>query len=547
MTTTFIPIYTPQRRRFQDRPTGGQAQRQGSGQWEGLVNRQQRRLVKTFDAWAAPVKDGILTRAQAGQEPTAILAWVDRQMPALETDMIDVTNKGIIGTARTVAGERFDQPAILGISQKQVRDNTALVRANLVPNIRDKIAGALIDGRFRTRAALNGVFNRIRPMPAQYAGGAWVAIFETERGLGTMREQDRAAAGLVPEPIRWVLDPRAEHCADSPGFHGCPSLAGEYQTWNDLPAVPAGQVTCRGNAVLPGNIVDATLIELASRMHYSGPAFKLTTQAGIEVTVTANHPVLTPQGWMKAKFLRKGDYVVNSTGSQAPMVIVDNDHEDVPAFVEKVWDALAMVSGIYGSPLSPIVPHDFHGDGRFMDGNVEIVLPYSQLWRQFDSRSLQAVDDGPLRRRLLAASALTADGAVVEIDRPALAAANGLVIRGQLMRSGFGGHLTPLQLFSFTSPTKVDSLSFERVGDSPTAHAQILRQLQHTFARVVTLDQLVDVVQFQYSGHVYDLQTDVGYYLANSVSQRHGMVLSNCRCHIEVFRDGEWQRGVFGD
>ena len=213
---------------FQDRPTGGQAQRQGSGQWEGLVNRQQRRLVKTFDAWAAPVKDGILSRAQAGQEPAAIIPWVDRQMAALETDLIDVTNKGIIGTARTVAGERFDQPAILGISQKQVRDNTALVRANLVPNIRDKIVGAITDGRFRTRAALTGVFNRIRPMPAQYAGGAWVAIFETERGLGTMREGERRAAGLVAEPIRWVLDPRAEHCADSPGFHGCPSLAGEY-------------------------------------------------------------------------------------------------------------------------------------------------------------------------------------------------------------------------------------------------------------------------------------------------------------------------------
>ena len=236
------------RRLFQERPAAGQKQRQGSGDWEGLVNRQQKRLVKTFDNWAVDVKNGILDRARQGQSAAMIESWVDTQMPALETDLIQVTNRGIIGTARTVAAERYDRPEILGITDKQVRDNTALVRANLVPNIRERISKALTGGRFRDRAALNQVFNRIRPMPAQYAGGAWVAIFETARGLGTMREGERAAEGLPLEPVKWVLDPRAEHCLDSPGFYGCAGLAGEYSGgWSTLPTVPAGQVTCRGN------------------------------------------------------------------------------------------------------------------------------------------------------------------------------------------------------------------------------------------------------------------------------------------------------------
>ena len=72
-------------------------------------------------------------------------------------------------------------------------------------------------------------------------------IFETQKALGTEKEHELALEGLAPERIRWVLDPNADHCEDSAGHYGCPGLAGEYDSWNDLPTVPAGQVTCRGN------------------------------------------------------------------------------------------------------------------------------------------------------------------------------------------------------------------------------------------------------------------------------------------------------------
>lgn len=233
---------------FQERPTGGQKQRVGSGDWEQMVNKQQRKLVRVYDQWAAGVKSEIVGRALQGQSTAQISAFLDNQIPILESRMIEVTNKGIIGATQAAAGSRANLPSIKGITQKQMRDNILMVRKNLIPNIHDKWNLALAQGKALDRKALNAAINATRSMPAEYAGGSWVAIFETERGLGRQREHERIAEGELVEPVRWVLDPRAEHCVASAGFFGCLDMAGEYKDgWSSLPTIPAGQVTCRGN------------------------------------------------------------------------------------------------------------------------------------------------------------------------------------------------------------------------------------------------------------------------------------------------------------
>lgn len=50
-----------------------------------------------------------------------------------------------------------------------------------------------------------------------------------------------------PRKVRWILDPAAEHCQDSAHGFGCIGLEGEYASWDALPTVPAGEVTCLGN------------------------------------------------------------------------------------------------------------------------------------------------------------------------------------------------------------------------------------------------------------------------------------------------------------
>jgi len=287
-------------------------------------------------------------------------------------------------------------------------------------------------------------------------------------------------------------------------------------------------------------------MKAAIRAYYSGKAIRLTTQSGIELAVTANHPVLTPESWLRAQFLNEGHYVVKSTLSKAPIMPVDDDHQHMPSLIEQIWGAFSMQPRINARPCTPIMPDDFHGDGRFMDGDIDIVLPYRTLWGNvLDPSEAQALNDGPFHRGLLTEAVLPSDSAGMKVAIGTLPPSNSSMIGRDLGGSLIARHPAPLHSLRLTLGSEIHSLSFESIGDSPTAYPEIMRQLQETFAREVTLDKIIDISEFDFAGHVYDFQTDCGYYLLSSLARQEGIVNSNCRCHLEVFRDGQWQRGVY--
>jgi len=245
------------------RPKAGQKQRIGSGDYETKTNRQQRKLVRVYDEWSANLKRELARLTKNGATNADLQAYLDAQVPKLEARLVEIQSAGIRSAAKAAAGSRATLPAVLVTTDRQIRDNVELIRKNLVPNIHEKltlalalavpmigagIGGLAIEQQRSVALAIKNATLAGRSMPAQYAGGYWVAIFETEKTLGGVREAERADQGLEPEPVRWDLDPRAVHCEPSPGFYGCPQLAKEYPGgWRTLPTVPAGQVSCRGN------------------------------------------------------------------------------------------------------------------------------------------------------------------------------------------------------------------------------------------------------------------------------------------------------------
>lgn len=256
-----MAVTVRRRREFQARPKAGQKQRIGSGGYEQKVNRQQRKLVRIFDQWSAGLKREIASLARRGKSLPEIQAYVDGTIPTLEQRLVDAMNAGTLSAAKAGAGSRSEMPQIQAIIERQMAENLAMVRENLVPKIHEKvtlalaaavpalvIGGLAVQQQKAVALAIKNATAASRAAPAQYAGGYWVMIFETQKTLGGVREQERASQGLPPEPVRWVLDPRAVHCKPSAGFYGCPELAKEYKEgWRSLPTVPAGQVTCRGN------------------------------------------------------------------------------------------------------------------------------------------------------------------------------------------------------------------------------------------------------------------------------------------------------------
>ena len=225
----------------------GIKQRQSAGDWEQLTNRQQRRITRLYDEWSASTRRALTDLARRGGTIAEQEALLERKLREFEGKMQQVYGRGIEIAANASAGARKEQPRVQGLIANKKAEGDRMISSNLVPLMLGSLAGAIAAGDAMNPKVLMADFNAVRSMPPQYSGGAWVMIFEVQRELGKQREHERKLEGLVAEKIRWVLDPRAEHCASSPGYHGCPDLTGEYNDWDSLPTVPAGQVTCRGN------------------------------------------------------------------------------------------------------------------------------------------------------------------------------------------------------------------------------------------------------------------------------------------------------------
>jgi len=214
------------------------------GKWEQATNKQQKRLVKDYDKWGVAVRKQLNAAIKRGATDAELQLIIDRAVPGLEETILATCNKGTEQAARISAGERATNPRILARIEKGIEQNKTLVKGALMPrlaeSLKKKIAGDM------GKQAVKAAFDTSKGLPASYAGGYWVMIFETQRDLGFERERERRTQGLKPEPIRWVLDPAAEHCLGGGGYYGCMELAGEYESWDALPTVPAGLTQCRG-------------------------------------------------------------------------------------------------------------------------------------------------------------------------------------------------------------------------------------------------------------------------------------------------------------
>ena len=220
--------------------------RSGQNRLVRAVNAQQRRLVRAYDAWAAGVMREIVALSGWVSAAEAKLI-IERRLPELEAAMLDTTHQGVQTAERLVIGRIQPTPRVLAIRDSHLARNDELVSTALVPFIGERLTAALTGAAALDSRGVLEALTAQRSFPAQYAGGFWAMVFETKQAAGLDEDQARQQEGLPPVKVRWVLDPNAEHCQPSSGFYGCPELAREYPTWGDLPTVPAGTVTCRGN------------------------------------------------------------------------------------------------------------------------------------------------------------------------------------------------------------------------------------------------------------------------------------------------------------
>ena len=143
-----------------------------------------------------------------------------------------------------------------------------------------------------------------------------------------------------------------------------------------------------GDCVAEGTVVSAPDAVRGYRAPYSGPVIQIEVLSGERLTVTPNHAVLTPRGFTRARFLQEGDDVISARGAERlGRPLRRSDLNEAPAPVEQVVAALGRsAAGSRETAQTRVVvkPVDFHGDARFMNGDVDVVGSDSFLERELD-------------------------------------------------------------------------------------------------------------------------------------------------------------------
>ena len=213
------------------------------------TNEYQGLLTHIYDQWAKRAHRAILTAGEGSR--TSLVREIDKQMLSLSKSLIVVAGKHIEEAFRLGFNGTPDSEA-LKLLNKQVKTNEKFMKESLIPRLRMKIVSHLeeLEARHQYQlddVSLMGLLQSMRSEPAGYAGAFWNSIFVANGLVRKREDKQRINDKQKPKRVRWVLDPTVEHCKSSLHGHGCPDLARIYESWDAMPTVPAGDVTCLGN------------------------------------------------------------------------------------------------------------------------------------------------------------------------------------------------------------------------------------------------------------------------------------------------------------
>jgi len=283
---------------------------------------------------------------------------------------------------------------------------------------------------------------------------------------------------------------------------------------------------------LPGNeVLPIGKISAAAKSFYEGGCVEISLASGRKLTVTENHPILTSRGWIPAYLIdeRIDSIFTGNINGIAP--IVNPNNQQSPAMIEDIFTTLK--ESIFCSTISvPASTEDFNGDGRNIHGDVNIISANRFLGNDFNMLTDKKLSNIKLDRDSFGFSHLPSLGLLDLHEAGNLYSESRSVGGFDLMRPLDSRHSAPLDFFGFGLSARNDISFNEPLSESPAVNTYLARQFIFRFASDITVEKVVKIRNFYFSGHVYDLQCDdYGLYITN------GIITHNCRCWISTRTD----------
>jgi SPP1 gp7 family putative phage head morphogenesis protein len=389
-----------------------------------------------------------------------------------------------------------------------------LVRNGTARTLRDQIVAELTSGAYDGQNPIV-VAQRLRQrFAAQEYNWERLARTETAIAQSDGKLEHYRTAGITEVDYVTADDDRVSTI--------CRTL--EARNPYPINAAPTPGRDSHPNCFPAGTVVAASGLRGSSARWYRGQVVEIRTASGQLVTVTPNHPILTGRGWIAAQAIQQGDHVFRSAAPERVVALIGPDDHHTPAMIEQVAESLG---GSFAVPpvAVPTTAVDFHGDGT--DSDVDVVRPDRFL---ADSELLAAHREERRELTLTGMDAalheLTGGGSLDLAGHPhdaSLGRTVGSPHQGAALIRRRAAHAREHAL---AAPSRLDSLANKESAQGWSADADGLGDRLLALAGLVSADQVTEVCKLDFAGHVYNLETETGWYFAN------GIVSHNCRCTI---------------
>jgi hypothetical protein len=431
--------------------------------------------------------------------------------------------------------EIVDRPTwnkLAGNAKKAAFNIAGLARKSMLQVAFDELGKSITEGK--------SLANFSKALSERFVSAGWTKLkpshVETVFRNATMgayssgREaQMTQPAVLAARPYWQIMAVRDDRCRATHAKVRGYVLRADDPFWRKVGRPPWGH-----QCFLPQTIISGAIVG-ASRALYAGKAIELVTHEGRRLSVTANHPILTPQGFAAAQSIRVGDDLVcyqtdSRIASLGTAAQRDEHHE--PARADEVFRAL---SEMLPSGRLRCVGNDFHGEAKRFVGEVEVVGSY---WKLTDDRKSA---NGELRGEFVLEQATESTHCERDCDALALGsdAPSGRSPGAAALPLDGGAvalESSPLIALRFGLVAQRDAATSQCIADGLSGDAELVGKLLERGSGSVSLDKVIEVREFDYSGHVHDFQSETGWVVAD------GIVASNCRCKVVSRSEREIKR-----
>ena len=391
-----------------------------------------------------------------------------------------------------------------------------ILQGESIPNLSKRIAQTMGETNHAStiryaRTAVTGAQNAGRMDAYKRAEGMGIDVQKT--WVATLDGRTRHEHRMLDRQTKPVDEPFEVEGYEIM-FPGDPSAEG-FLIWNCFPG--------KTNVATDANIIRSY------KSYYEGDLVKIKTSGGTEFSCTPNHPILTPRGWISAASLNNGDDVLVTFGANS---VNPRRNPNIKHILPRMDTFHDFWKFLFGFERVGILSVNFHGDIPASD--VEIVSKKRLLRFNFDTSLNKRVNKFLLK---LSYAFVSGKSHFMSCLRRINITSLCFVSGGRKALSVFWRGIRHADIHGFRSVSDVNPGVPEYPVDNLPGETEIRSELLDGLTGNVFLDQIVSVEISPFSGHVYNLQTENGYYfVGNSITQNARLcngaqvIVKNCRC-----------------